>query len=406
MASRADNKDGSCREILSGIHKGKWRVQFTQTDDMGRKTRLSRLFDTKTDGKAFLHELRHGVRVEAAKRKKDLTLGGWFDWLAENDWPESLDEKTIAIRQGRFNKHVRKDLGGVPLRKIDPLAVRSFYRELREKGVGESTVHAIKANLVRVFNQAITPYGRIPMTHANPFRLTLQSPPLRIAVAIAPDEAKKALACDKLTAKERAMLATFLLAGLRLGEQMALTRGQLLFEQNLIFVDRAVKLDKKGGQAIGLPKGDKKRLAVLCPTLKAILCELAADMTPDEHLWPAESKNQPRMKRSVYRTWTAIVEKTGLPSEMSPHDCRLSHINWIEKLLPDVSPTTLKEHVGHASGQSVTELNYTRPLTPAQDILRAGLERLASPTVSGGRPVKGRSRKKGANVQPSSEERP
>ena len=175
------------------------------------------------------------------------------------------------------------------------------------------------------------------------------------------------------------MLATFLLAGLRLSEQMALTKGQILFGQNLIFVDRAVKLDSKGGQGIGLPKGDKKRLAVMCPLLKIILCEFAAELTPNEFLWPAEYKNQPRMKRSVYRTWQSILEKTGLPSDMSPHDCRLSHINWIEKLLPEISPTTLKEHVGHASGQTVTEINYTRPLTPAQDILRGGIERLVNP---------------------------
>ncbi len=65
---------------------------------------------------------------------------------------------------------------------------------------------------------------------------------------------------------------------------------------------------------------------------------------------------------------------------MSPHDCRLSHINWIEKLMPDVSPTTLKEHVGHAA-VGVTEVNYTRPLTSAQEVLARGIlsELLACP---------------------------
>jgi hypothetical protein len=57
----------------------------------------------------------------------------------------------------------------------------------------------------------------------------------------------------------------------------------------------------------------------------------------------------------------------------------LSHVNWIEKLCPDVSPTTLKEHIGHASGTTVTEINYTRPLSPAQDILRNSIDGLISP---------------------------
>jgi len=88
------------------------------------------------------------------------------------------------------------------------------------------------------------------------------------------------------------------------------------------------------------------------------------------------------MKKRTYDVWEAIVAKSGLPEDMSPHDCRLSHVNWIEKLLPEVSPTTLKEHVGHASGQTVTEINYTRPLTPALDLLREGIERLVCPGLS------------------------
>jgi len=48
------------------------------------------------------------------------------------------------------------------------------------------------------------------------------------------------------------MLATFLLTGPRLSEFLALTRGQLLMDQSLIAVDRAVKLDKVGGQSVGL----------------------------------------------------------------------------------------------------------------------------------------------------------
>ena len=209
--------DGSLREILAGKHLGKWRVQYIQVDDLGRKKRLSRLFGTKKEGRDFLQSLRHGAKVEIT-RQNELTLALWFDWLAEHDWPESLDEKTIAFRRGRFDKHVRKVLGHMPLKKVDPLAVRAFYRELRENGVGEATVHAIKANLVRAFNQALTPYGRVPITCANPFRLEIQAPALREAVALTPDEARAALACEALTPRERAMLATFLLAGLRLSE--------------------------------------------------------------------------------------------------------------------------------------------------------------------------------------------
>lgn len=376
MASRADNHDGSCRQVRTGCHQGRWRVQFTYQDALGRKKRLSRLFSRQSEAKTCLRDLRHGERLESAQRSKELTLGAWFDWLAEHDWPESIAENTIQARTGRFNKYVRSNWGDVPLTQIDPMDVKALYTGLKESGVGPHTVIGVKRDLVRVFNQAISPYKRVPLNWGNPFKLTVETPALREAVALTPDEARQALQGSNLELGRRAMLAVFLLAGVRLSEQMAMTKGQILFDEGLIYIDRAVKIGKSGRQSVGQPKGNKKRLAVLCPALKNILAELTEGMAPDQLIWPAATENRPRMKGLVYATWRTIVKDAGLPKEMTPHDCRLTHINWIEKLMPEVSATTLKEHVGHAAA-GVTEINYTRPITPAQQILREAIERVA-----------------------------
>ncbi len=81
------------------------------------------------------------------------------------------------------------------------------------------------------------------------------------------------------------------------------------------------------------------------------------------------------MKKQVYEIWKTIVKDAGLPTDMSPHDCRLTHINIVEKLMPEVSKTTWKEHLGNAAS-AVSEIHYTRPLTPAQAILRESLDRI------------------------------
>lgn len=302
-------------------------------------------------------------------------MGEWFSWLAEHDWPETLAPFTVDSRRKRFEKYVAKYLGSTPLSKIDPLKVRAFYRELRDKGVSESLIISIKGDLVRSFNQAITPYQRVSMTVANPFRLPLSRPKPREAVALTPEEARKALAQPALSESQRAMLATFLLAGLRLGEVMALTRGQIRLDENLIAIDRAVRIAFGGKQTVELPKGGKTRNAVMCRTLAAILAPFIAEMAPNDVVWSAAKENQPRMKKLVYATWRTIRRDAGLPTGMSPHDCRLTHINLIEKLMPMVSATTLKEHVGHAA-TGVTEANYTRPISTAQEILRDELDRV------------------------------
>jgi integrase len=332
------------------------------------------LFLSKTEGKTFLQSLRRGAKIEALRSCRELTLGEWFAWLAENDWPENLAPVTIMQRKRRFAKYVAKHFGGTPLSKIDPMRVRAFYRELRNQGASESLVISVKGDLVRAFNQAITPYQRIPMSLANPFRLPLPQPPVRVAVALTPEEVRKALARKELECSRRAMLALFLLAGVRLGEMMAMTVGQLRFDDDLIVIDRAVQVAFGGLQTVGLPKKGKTRNAVMCRGLKEILQPFVAGKESEDYLWPAASENKPRMKKLVYATWRTIVKDARLPAEMSPHDCRLTHINMIEKLMPNVSVTTLKEHVGHAAS-GVTEANYTRPLSSAQAVLRDELNR-------------------------------
>lgn len=377
MSSRADQGEGSCKVINTGKLAGKWRVQYILLDTDGTKKRISRVFATQKEGKDFLRSLKRSDGVAAIVKAKEKTFGEWFMYLAEHDWPASLDPKTIRDRVSRYKKYAASRWAGIPLTKIDPLDVKAYYKKLADDGVGEHTRIALKAGLVRAFNQAITPYRQVPHFWSNPFCLDMPTPERRKAVALTPEEARKALAAPDLSDRRRAMLGVFLLAGLRLGEQMALTRGQLDMVNGLILVDRAVKLDEKSAQVVGLPKGGKVRTAVMCDTLKKLFEPIIEGLEPDDYLWPNATENKPRMKNLVYATWRRIRSEAELPDDMSPHDCRLTHINWIEKLCPEVSATTLKEHVGH-SADGVTEVNYTRPLLSAQLVLGTAINRLVS----------------------------
>jgi hypothetical protein len=153
--AKASNNDGSLYEVQGGRHKGKFRLKYSVETPTGFKQRLPRLFPTKTAGKEFLRSLQQGAKVEAARQARELTLGEWFDWLTENDWPEAIDELTIAARKRRFNKYVRGVFGAIPLSRIDPMRVKALYKELLQKGTGKATLVEIRCDLVRVFNQAV-----------------------------------------------------------------------------------------------------------------------------------------------------------------------------------------------------------------------------------------------------------
>ncbi|MBV6502976.1 MAG: hypothetical protein AKCLJLPJ_01034 [Fimbriimonadales bacterium] len=156
---------------------------------------------------------------------------------------------------------------------------------------------------------------------------------------------------------------------------MALSRGQIRLDENLIVIDRAVRIEFGAKQTVELPKGGTTRNAVMCRTLASILAPFIAEMAPNDVVCSAATENQPRLKMLVYATWRIIRRDAKLPEGMSPPDCRLTQINLIEKLMPSVSVTTLKEHVGHAA-TGVTEANYTRPIPSAQEILRDELDRV------------------------------
>lgn len=387
--------EGSIRKRLSGKLAGKWRTQWSYEDPVSRDlVNIDRTFPTQAEAARFLKELKAkvhtGQKVAEATNKRLLTLNAWFDDLAgtqknnfQGRWFEDgMKPQTVSVKVSRYNAHVRKsDLGPMPLQHLDVDMARSFFRAMKEAGKSKATIKDVQGVLVKVLNDAIDTYEKVPNMRNAFSKVKLEAPDVREAIALAPKDAMAAV--RKLgDPEDQAFLGLFLLAGLRLSEHMAMTKEQVDFERGVIVVDRSVKFGRTGSQEIGLPKGDKTRLVAMCPTLAALLKPVAS--SDALHLFPATTLDQPRMKKLVYATWRRIVKEAGLPAELEPRDCRLSHNSWIEKLCPKVSISTRLEHMGHSVSRSSSEhkgltvnvRNYTRFLSGAQDILRKELERV------------------------------
>lgn len=408
--SKAINGEGSIRQRKSGRMAGKWRVQWGYDDPTsGEFTVVDKTFKTQTEAKEFLRDLKARVHtgqvIEDANQKKALTLNAWFDELAgakeikDKKTRKVIQEKvagrweqdgmlaqTISVKVSRYNTHVRNSmLGDMPIKLISADHVRSYYRKLRSAGKSIATINDVKGVLVKAANDAIDTYERLPNLRNVFSKVKVEPAPRRQAIAITVKQAKKAIARQD-TARERAMLGLLLLGGVRLSEMMALAKDQIDFKKGIIVIDRAVKFGATGRQTIGLPKGGTKldprtRLVVMCPSLANLLCELMDE--PGRYLFPAASGDQPRMKKLVYGTWKKMRQKAKyLPAGIAMKDCRLSHNNWIEKLMPTVSTSTRLEHMGHSTrqrnsenkGLTVNLTNYTRFLSEAHDLLRTRLE--------------------------------
>ncbi|MCL4285811.1 MAG: tyrosine-type recombinase/integrase [Fimbriimonadaceae bacterium] len=386
--------EGSIRKRLSGKLAGKWRTQWSYDDPVsGEFINIDRTFPSQAEAARFLKELKAkvhtGQKVTEAATKRLLTLNGWFDDLAgsapeyHGRWFEDgMKPQTISVKVSRYNAHVRKsDLGAMPLQHIDVDAARAFFRMMKEADKSKATIKDVQGVLVKVMNDAIDTYEKVPNLR-NPFpKVKLETPDVREAIALSPKEGMAAIRKLK-DPEDRAFLGLFLLAGLRLSEHMAVTKEQVDFERGVIVIDRSVKFGRTGHQDIGLPKGDKTRVVAMCPTLADLLIPVVKEATT--FVFPASTVDQPRMKKLVYSTWRRIVKEAGLPEELELRDCRLTHNSWIEKLCPKVSLSTRLEHMGHSvnrsnsehKGLTVNVRNYTRFLSGGLDILRKELESL------------------------------
>lgn len=374
--TRAIRGEGSVKQRISGKLAGKWRVQWDYPDpDTEIRVYVDKSFPTQSEGVKFLRDLKAkvqtGQRIEATKSKA-LTLGEFFEFLAEKEWPHRMSDHLIKARQARYRKYWKTRWGHVALTKIDAMKVRAWYDELTDE-IGPSLTLSVKGDLVKIVNEAKSPYGKFPAAYANPFALTVKAPEKRMAYSLTPKAVKASI--RRLEGKRRAIFALHSLSGMRFSEVRALTVGQIHWKENYILIDRAIRVDFSGHERLGLPKGDKTRRCVMCPTLKKILRVVVGDAGPEAYVFPATTLDDKwRTKKLSYSTWNAILKDAKLPPDLDTHDLRLSHINWIKQMCHDIDDVTLKLHVGHeASG--VTEVNYTRPLSDAEKKLALAIER-------------------------------
>lgn len=405
--------EGSIRRVETGRNKGKWRLQWTYFVGNERE-RADKIFALKGDAVKWRDEkkveLRTGIRKEAVRARHAATVQSVFEEFAGTKGAGYVDGKwvadgaaplTVATAAYRWGKWVQGEpLAKAPIRSLSRDHARAFVGSMKDGGASVQTISDVVGVLKKLVNSAIrertdcrdlmNPFVGLALESNQERALRLKARGEREAttgprlVTLAPKAAAEALRRD-MDPCHRALLAVHLLAGLRLSEQMALCKDQLDFERFVIVVDRAIHLTPTGGQFVGLPKGNKIRLVAMCPTLAAVL-KAHVDALPDgrEHLFGAEREDKPRMKDKTYDLWQAAVSAAALPGTLVPKGCRVSHNNWIEKLMPKVSMSTRLEHMGHSlagsegapSGIGVNLRNYTAHIPDAYKILRKEVERV------------------------------
>lgn len=399
---KAISGEGSVKKVLTGRHKGKWRVRIGYEDPKTKEfVTVDKLKATQTEGNALLAEiktaLRTGQGIEAANNRTALTLQAFFESLTgtkENAWldgswtKDGMSPQTVQVKVHRWSKWVKgKPVADLPASKVDRSIARSFVHDLKSRTT-LATCEDVLGVLRKVFNDLIAERDAFQNTR-NPFaKLPIQSQEEKVLAAIqeqseppknvflSPKEAIRALKQLK-SPRQKALLGLYLLAGIRFSEQRALQEEQIDIKRGIIVIDRAINMNDD----LGLPKRNKTRIVAMSPSLAELIAPLLTG-DPKKFLFEGTESKKWRTKKLCYATWRVVKKNAGLPDHMTPKHGRMTHNNILENL-SNVPLSIRLRHMGHsvkseegAKGVIVNVTNYTGYIPEGYAVLRSEIERL------------------------------
>jgi integrase len=364
------------RRLASG------RVGYIVRWREGSGTQRSRTFDRKRDARDFDADLRRRRRLgeldllDAGRDTLDSFAAEWWRLHAEANLERSTRESYADL----YDRHVLPRLGDVQLRELSAERLEQFIADLRAAGVGDATIRRALAIVQSMLSRAVV-WRRIP---TNPVAAIRKPTPRRKRVVrpLAPSsvEAIRAALLSKRRHRDATLIAVLAYAGLRPGEALALTWGDV--REQTILVEKAL--------ALGEIKSTKNRVTRTVDLLAPLAADLRlwrmASGRPDERelVFP-QTRSAGPWSDDAYRAWRRKTFATAVAAAklepMRPYDLRHSFASLL--IAEGRSVLEVAEQLGHAPtmtldvyGHVLAEL-AAQTKRPAADLIAEARERLA-----------------------------
>lgn len=321
------------RGSLKRLGKNRWRLTFDlPMKGEKRKQRVLTFHGNQRDAERELAK-----RIEEARGgytgSRD-TLGAFLDgWIASRTCAENT-RKSLENQA----KYVLPRLGLLRLESVSPLHLQQLYADLlsrgkmkQHKGSGlkASSVARVHAFLKMALGDA-TRMGLIPFNPAE--RVRAPHAEHNTPRFLTPDEAKDLL--DKLQGTEWWFLVLLAsVTGCRLGELLALERGDFHLRESFILVARSI--DTFGN--VKLPKNGKPRVVPLPPELIPII---------EEHL-PTKGALFPQLSENSMSTSARFIYVCKKLGYEGVHFHTLRHTVGSILMARGVHPKAIQQLLGH-----------------------------------------------------------
>ena len=327
---------------------GKWLIQYRYSDWQGnRKKSTKRGFNTKREAEEWLRNFLVTQQADFNMLFED------FLKIYYADMETRLREHTMRTKKYIIDLKVLPYFGKLKMNEIKAPDIRKWQNELMGQGYAQTYLKTINNQVAALFNYAVKYYdlpsnpcrkaGSMGKSNADEMNFWTQ------------DEFSKFI--DSVMNKHQSYMAFMILywTGIRLGELLALTVGDVNFEKRAISITKSYQRIS-GRDIITEPKTPKSKRVITIPQFLVIDLQ---DYIGSMYRVQNEDRLFPITKYYLEHEMKRGIQESGV-KRIRLHDLRHSHSSMLIEM--GFSPLEIANRLGHEKIE--TTLNTYSHLYP------------------------------------------
>lgn len=296
---------------------------------------------------------------------ESMTVSAWYkQWMETYKKPKGLTDKSLGMYDEKFSKYIKPRIGTMKLRDVKEAHLQRIMNE--QEGMSYSHCTKIRLVLQQMFKRARQ--SRI-IIHDPAEMLELPRNKKGTHRSVTEEERAAILAVAE-TSRSGLWILTLLYTGMRPGETIALTWGDVNFKTNEIFVHAARESGKT--EAIKGPKTSAGvRIIPIHAALRPKLQAAKGKSKSKDYVFTTQKGNR-HNENSIRRLWTGFerelnihmgarlyrnkIVKPVVADDLTPYCLRHTFCTDLQKA--GVPINIAKELMGHADIQTTANI-YT-----------------------------------------------
>ena len=368
---------GSVRKLPSGRFQARFHHPETRQTVSAPST-----FRTKGDATSWLAgaqtDIMRGHRAEQYVPTVSLETYA-SRWLANR----VLRPRTVELYQGLLDRHINPTLGGLPLGRITPTRVREWHGRLSNADKPGSVTVAKSYRLLHAICETAYVDELISRNPCNLKGASVERSAERPVLTV--QQLDRVVEC--MEERYRAMVILAAWCSMRLGELLALTRGDIDLEVGSVRVDKSAAEMANGERRTGPPKTAAGVRVMFIPphVLGAVRAHLDrfTGPAPDDLVFVG-IKGQPVRRATLYTAWKRTMAAASLGSGLEGfrfHDLR--HTGATLAAGAGASTRELMARLGHSS--TAAAMRYQHATSGRDALIARALSDLATGSTDGRR---------------------